>query len=160
MSQSIQLATLCYLVTQDSILMLHRNKNPEDFHFGKWNGLGGKCNLRETPEDCVRREVFEESGLTITTADSLGILNFPNFTPSVDWNVHLYRSLDFSGELTENHEGSLSWIKKSDVLNLNLWPGDQVFLPYVIRGEEISGRFYYENGVYKGHEIDRTFKSL
>jgi len=139
---------------ENQVLMLHRNKNPEDVHIGRWNGLGGKFNEGETSSECVVREVFEESGLSINNPEFLGILTFPNFTPGKDWCVFLFRCFEFSGELKENHEGTLSWIDQSELLNLNLWPGDKIFLPYVLEGRNIVGRFVYVDGKLESYEVE------
>jgi len=139
---------------ENQILMLHRNKNPEDIHLDKWNGLGGKFYPGETSEECVKREVYEESGYQINNPEFLGILTFPNFTPELDWCVFLYRCFDFQGELKENHEGTLNWIEKAGLLELNLWQGDKIFLPYVLEGKSICARFVYENGVLENYEIE------
>lgn len=78
------LATLCYVKCGGKTLMLHRNKRENDFHDGRWNGLGGKMELHETPEECVIREVREESGLVIRDPHLRGILTFPEFSPDQD----------------------------------------------------------------------------
>ncbi len=154
MTQSIQLASLCYVMKENQILMLHRNKDPNDVHKGKWNGLGGKFCPGETSEECVIREVFEESGLHVKAPEFLGILTFPNFTPDTDWCVFLFRSFDFDGEVKENHEGTLSWVDKEELFDLNLWPGDKIFLPYVLEGKNICARFVYRDGQLESYQIE------
>ena len=92
------LATLCYVKRDDCTLMVHRNKKVNDIHEGKWNGLGGKFEAGETPEECVRREVLEESGLEIQNPRLHGLLVFTNFKGN-DWYVFVYTATEFRGEL-------------------------------------------------------------
>ena len=88
------LATLCYVKRDGHTLMIHRNKRPNDIHEGKWNGLGGKFEAGESPEDCVIREVSEESGLIIRAPHLHGILTFTNFKGN-DWYVFVYTAENF-----------------------------------------------------------------
>ncbi len=147
------LATLCYIKHAGKTLMLRRNKRDADIHGGKWNGLGGKLKAHETPEECVIREVKEESGLTITHPVLRGILTFPEFgggsqpeTASQDWYVFVYTADCFSGELTESDEGELHWISDEDLPGLDLWEGDPVFLKWLEEGRFFSGKFCYRDG--------------
>ncbi|KAF0151949.1 MAG: 7 8-dihydro-8-oxoguanine-triphosphatase, partial [Ignavibacteria bacterium] len=81
----VQLATLCYVMHEGKTLMLFRNKKPNDYHEGKWNGLGGKFEEGESPEDCAIREVEEESGIKMITPKMKGIITFPMFDNKKDW---------------------------------------------------------------------------
>src|SRR3990167_3062501 len=92
------LSTLCYLQNRNKTLMLHRIKKHRDIHEGKWNGLGGKLVPGETPEECVIREVREESGLSIRNPSLRGILTFPAFSEEEDWYVYVFLAYEFSGE--------------------------------------------------------------
>src|SRR6476469_9924460 len=92
-------ATLCYVQKGGKTLMLHRVKKKNDIHEGKWNGLGGKMEQGETPEECVIREVREESGLRIDQPELRAILTFPEFDGHDDWLVFLFVANRFSGEL-------------------------------------------------------------
>ena len=149
----MQLATLCYIFKDDEILMLHRTKKAQDIHKGKWNGLGGKFEAGETPEQCVIREVLEESGLRLIAPQMRGFLTFPKFAKGRDWYVFLFTAEEFNGELATSAEGDLKWINKSDLFELNLWEGDKIFLPYLFRDGFFSGRFNYEEGSLVSHEI-------
>jgi 8-oxo-dGTP diphosphatase len=113
------LATLCYLKRDDCTLMVYRNKKVNDIHEGKWNGLGGKFEAGESPEECVIREVLEESGLTIRSPKLCGLLTFPNFKGN-DWYVFVFTAKDFAGELIDSPEGKLEWIPEEKILELNL----------------------------------------
>jgi 8-oxo-dGTP diphosphatase len=138
-------ATLCYVRKDDFVLMLHRVKKTDDMHKGKWNGLGGKFEKGESPEDCVIREVSEESGLKIINPVLKGIITFPQFDGENDWLVFVFQSNKFTGELSASDEGILKWIKKDKLLNLNLWEGDKIFLPWVFEDKFFSAKFVYQN---------------
>ena len=146
------LATLCYLHHDSHTLMLHRVKKENDIHAGKWNGLGGKFEPGETPEECVIREALEESGLEIRNPKLVGLLMFPNFK-GADWYVFVFTANEFTGELIESNEGHLQWIPDAQVESLNLWESDHVFLPWIREGKFFSARFVYEGDVMKGHDV-------
>lgn len=154
----MKLGTLCYVRKAGKTLMLFRNKKPKDFHEGKWNGLGGKLEMGETPEECVAREVWEESGLTIRDPILHGILTFPSFDEIDDWYVFVYSACHFSGELIDSPEGELAWIANADLLNLNLWAGDRIFLPWLEGDQFFSGKFIYKHGELVDHKV--TFHSF
>ncbi|MEW6055659.1 MAG: 8-oxo-dGTP diphosphatase [Bdellovibrionota bacterium] len=152
-------AVLVYLERDQKILMLHRVSKQEDFHLGKWNGLGGKCEADESPLEAAAREVEEECGVRISMESfhPLGVVQFPNFKPtkSEDWIVFVFTAM-VSGEarpLTESAEGKLSWIDKNDLLSLNLWPGDRHFLPYVLSKRPFLGTIWYNGPSVSRHWI-------
>ena len=117
------LATLCYLKRDGNTLMVYRNKKPNDIHQGKWNGLGGKFEAGETPEECVTREVWEESGLSIRDPKLCGLLMFPKFKGN-DWYVFVFTADYFTGELLgDSPEGKLEWIPDEKVLE---YEGDEM----------------------------------
>jgi len=91
----MHVSTLCYINDGHKTLMLHRVKKKDDVHEGKWNGLGGKFIAGESPEDCVIREVKEESGLDITKPTFCGVMTFPEFKDGEDWLVFLFRADQF-----------------------------------------------------------------
>ncbi len=119
--------TLCYIEKNDCYLMLLRNKKKKDVNKGKWIGVGGHFEEGETPEECLIREVFEETGLTLTEYSFRGIITFVSNEWETDY-MHLFTASGFTGEVKECDEGDLRWIPKSEVLNLNLWEGDREFL--------------------------------
>src|SRR5687767_7415002 len=137
------LATLCYIKHDGYTLMVHRNKKANDIHEGKWNGLGGKFEPGETPEDCVIREVYEESGLSIRDPKLCGLLMFPSFKGN-DWYVFVFTASEFTGELIDSPEGRLEWIEDSQLSSLSLWESDPIFFPWIQRGEFFSAKFEYE----------------
>jgi len=149
----MKLATLCYVKQNGHTLMIHRVKKENDMHAGKWNGLGGKLNAGETPEECVVREVREESGLVIRNPRLHGILTFPAFANDEDWYAFLFTATEFEGELIESNEGVLKWVPDRELLDLNLWEGDKIFIPWLAKDEFFSGKFTYREGVFEGHEV-------
>lgn len=150
---TMKLATLCYVKNNGKTLMLHRVKKENDIHEGKWNGLGGKLDDGETPEECVIREIQEECGLTLKNPSLRGILTFPIFDGIDDWRVFVFVAKEFEGELTDSNEGNLKWIDDNELLNLNLWDGDKIFLKWLDREEFFSGKFIYDSGKLIDHHV-------
>lgn len=148
----MKLATLCYLKMDGKTLMIHRIKKENDMHQGKWNGLGGKLNPGESPEDCVIREVREESGLTISDPLLKGFLTFPRFANDEDWYAFVFVARKIEGQLIESEEGVLEWIDDDLLLNLDLWEGDLIFLPWLERPGIFSGKFIYQDGKLVEHK--------
>ncbi len=150
----MKLATLCYVRHDNKTLMLFRNKKENDYHEGKWNGLGGKFEAGETPEECAVREVFEESGLRVKDPVMKGFITFPLFDGVDDWYVFVFVFKSFEGELIDSPEGKLEWIPDDKLTELNLWEGDSVFMPWLFEDEFFSAKFNYENGEYRGYEVN------
>lgn len=146
-------ATLCYVRSGERTLMMHRNKKPGDIHKGKWNGLGGKLDSGESPDECVVREIREESGLTLLDAKLRGVLSFPAFKPGEDWLVFVYTATRFEGELGECAEGDLEWVSGERLAALPLWEGDRIFLPWLEQERFFSGKFVYREGRLIAHEV-------
>ena len=120
--------TLCYLERDGQYLMLHRVKKKNDVNHDKWIGIGGKFEAGESPEDCVLREVREETGLTLTDYKYRGIITFVQNGTDTEY-MHLFRATGWTGEMrTDCEEGELAWIGKSDLLALPIWEGDKIFL--------------------------------
>ncbi len=147
------LATLCYIKHDGCTLMIHRNKKANDIHAGKWNGLGGKFEAGETPDECVTREVQEESGLIIQKPRLHGLLMFPNFKGN-DWYVFVFTVTEFMGELmNDSPEGHLEWIRDEKLTSLNLWESDHIFFPWIQDGKYFSAKFQYDEDAMKGYEV-------
>lgn len=119
--------TLCHLERDGSYLMLHRTKKAVDENKDKWVGIGGKFREGESPEDCLLREVREETGLTLHSWRFRGIVTFVSDEWGTEY-MHLFDSSDFSGELIECDEGELEWIGKRELLQKPIWEGDRIFL--------------------------------
>lgn len=149
----MKLTTLCYMKRSGKTLMLHRIRKPNDIHEGKWNGLGGHIEPGETPEECVIREVYEESGLTLKNPRLKGILTFPLFDGIEDEYTFLYTADEFEGELIDCSEGVLEWIDDSKVPDLNLWEGDRLFLEWLEDGRLFSGKLTYLDGKLTEHKV-------
>lgn len=149
----MKFATLCYVRSNGQTLMIHRIKKAEDMHAGKWNGLGGKLEPGETPEECARREIKEESGLTVGSLQWKGLLTFPQFSKQEDWYAFVFVADGFEGELSASAEGELSWINDGELLALNLWEGDRIFLPWLEQPGFFSAKFNYQDGRLIDHQV-------
>ena len=125
--------TLCYLERGDEVLMLHRVKKAVDENAGKWIGVGGGFEEGESPEDCLLREVYEETGMRLLTWRFRGIVTFVSDEWGTEY-MHLFTSENFAGELRECAEGVLVWKKRSEILSLPLWEGDKIFLRLLVEG--------------------------
>jgi 8-oxo-dGTP diphosphatase len=147
------LATLCYVRQHNKTLMMHRVKKKNDIHQDKWNGLGGKFQPGETPEECVIREIEEESGLQIINPELKGFLTFPEFNAGEDWYVFVFVARRFTGKITESAEGRLEWIDDDQLLTLNLWEGDRFFIKWLEKDTFFSGKFYYKDGALLNHKM-------
>lgn len=133
--------------------MLHRVKKENDMHQGKWNGLGGKLEAGESPEECVIREVREEAGLEIASPKMHGFITFPEFDGNDDWYVFVFSADSFSGSLIDSNEGILKWIPDDELLDLNLWEGDKVFLKWLLEDRFFSAKFNYDSGRLKDYDV-------
>lgn len=122
-------------------------------HHGKWNGLGGKLEPGETPEECAIREIQEESGLIATQLILKGVLTFPNFSNDEDWYAFVFLVAGFEGSLIDSHEGILRWVENDKLLELNLWEGDRIFLPFLDQPGFFSGKFIYKDGNLLEHKM-------
>lgn len=119
--------TLCYLEQDGRYLMLHRVRKAHDENHDKWIGVGGKFEDRESPEDCVRREVLEETGLTLTDYRYCGIITFVSDQWETEY-MHLFHATGFTGALRECDEGVLEWVPIEQINALPAWEGDKIFL--------------------------------
>ena len=123
----MKLTTLCYIEKDGCYLMMHRIKKKNDANHDKWIGVGGKFEEGEAPEECLLREVLEETGLTLTQYRFRGIVTFVSDEWETEY-MHLFTADGYEGELKECAEGELVWIPKTEVAQLPIWEGDQVFL--------------------------------
>ena len=119
--------TLVHLEKDGKYLMLHRVKKERDENRDKWVGIGGKFEPGESPEDCARREVLEETGLTMHSWAYRGIVTFVSDEWGTEY-MHLFHSGDFSGTVRDCDEGVLEWVDKKALLSLPIWEGDKIFL--------------------------------
>lgn len=133
------IGTLGYILSPDHqrTLLVHRNARESDQHLGKYNGLGGKMHADEDVLTCMRREIFEESGLLCNELQLRGTINWTGFGPEGEnWLGFIFLITSFSGTaLTSNNEGELGWYPLSDLMELPMWEGDRFFLPLVFDGD-------------------------
>lgn len=130
----IKETVLVYIKKDDSYLMLLRNKKKHDINANKWIGVGGHLEKDETPTDALYREIKEETGLDVISYSKKGIVHF--HYDEIYEIMHLYVVDDFKGQLIECDEGTLEWVNIKDLLDLELWEGDRLFLPKLINNED------------------------
>ena len=118
--------TLCYIEKENSYLMLHRVKKVNDENQDKWIGVGGKIEEGESPEECLLREVKEETGLTLIKYRYRGLVTFVSNQWGTEY-MHLFTAIEYEGEIKECDEGNLEWVSKDKIEDLNLWEGDKIF---------------------------------
>lgn len=146
----MKLTTLAYVKRDGHTLMLHKAKG---YQRGKWNGLGGKFEPGESPEECLRREVYEESGLIVEQATLKGFISFPDFDGQDDWYTFVYVVTGFRGTPQSSSEGRLVWVPDAELTSLNIWEGDRVFLPWLERPGLFSAKFIYRNGIFENYQV-------
>ena len=144
----MKLTTLCYIEKDDKYLMLHRVKKKNDQSQDKWLGVGGHFEQGESPEECVLREVREETGLKLTEYRYRGLVTFVSDMWEDEY-MHLFTGTACEGDMIECDEGELVWIPKSEVYNLNLWEGDKIFFRLL---EEDNG-FFTLKVKYEGDKL-------
>ena len=120
------LSTLCYIEKNNKYLMLHRTKKENDINKDKWLGIGGKFEEGESPEECIIREVKEETGLILKSYKLRCIVTYTSNKWETEY-IYVFTSNDFTGEQIECDEGDLQWIDKNEVIKLNTWEGDRIF---------------------------------
>ena len=129
------LSTLCYLEKDDSYLMLHRTKRKNDANKDKWIGIGGKFEAGESPDECLIREVHEETGVKLNSYKFRGIITFTSDVWETEY-MHLFTSNDFEGKISECNEGIPKWVKKSQIKDLPIWEGDKIFFNLLAKDSE------------------------
>ena len=140
--------TLCYIERGEQYLMLHRVKKEHDLNHDKWVGIGGKFEADETPDECLLREAYEETGLTLTDWRCRGVVTFL----SDEWEgeyMYLFTASGFTGTLRECDEGDLEWVDKTAVPSLPLWAGDKIFFRLLAE----DAPFFSLKLVYRGEEL-------
>lgn len=143
------LTTLCYIEKDDCYLMLHRVSKKNDINKDKWIGVGGHFQANESPEDCLLREVREETGLTLTSYQFRGIVTFITDGLEEAEYMHLFTANGFEGELIDCDEGTLEWVPKKDIYQLNLWEGDFIFHRLL----DENAPFFSLKLVYQGNRL-------
>ena len=144
----MKMTTLCYPERDGKYLMLHRTKKENDENHDKWIGVGGKFEKGESPEDCMRREVWEETGLTVTKFRYRGIVTFVSDIFTCEY-MHIFTCTDWTGDIRECDEGDLAWIDKRELRRLTLWEGDRIFLDLI----ESDAPFFSLKLTYRGETL-------
>lgn len=134
-------STCGYPRQNGSWLMLLRNRKKNDVNQGKWIGPGGKFETGENAAACMKRELLEETGLTADELNYEGVIYF-RYPHKEEEKIWIYTCDRFHGELKECDEGTLAWIREEDILSLNLWEGDRIFLEHILHHE--SEKFCFE----------------
>jgi 8-oxo-dGTP diphosphatase len=140
--------TTCYIEKDGKYLMLHRVKKKNDMNKDKWIGVGGKFEEGESPEECLLREVKEETGLVLNSYKLRCIVTYVSNKYETE-QMYVFTSNDFSGELIECNEGNLKWIDKYNILNLNIWEGDKFF----IKKMQKDDNFFTLKVEYEGEKL-------
>ena len=141
--------TLCYIEKDGAYLMIHRVKKKNDMNKDKWIGVGGKFEEGESPFDCARREIKEETGLTVKTLSYRGIVTFVSDLYGTEY-MHLFTATEYNGEIDYDcNEGKLEWVKKEDINSLPIWEGDKIFFDLIDKEE----RFFSLKLCYEGDRL-------
>lgn len=143
------ITTLCYIENNEQYLMLHRTKKQNDINQGKWIGVGGHVENEESPEECLVREVKEETSLTLTSYRLRGLVSFINSECESEL-MCVFTADEYTGNLITCEEGDLQWIAKTQVPDLPTWEGDRVFLELLLSDEQ---RFFSIKLQYEGDRL-------
>ena len=128
--------------------MLHRVKKENDVNKDKWIAPGGKFEDKESPEECVKREVKEETGLNVRSVKLRAVVTFTSDRDETDY-MYLFTSDDFTGEMIECNEGNLEWVDKDKIFDLNIWEGDKLFLKEIVK----DSPFFTLKLEYEGNKL-------
>lgn len=140
--------TQCFIDDGQRYLMLHRTKKQNDENHDKWIAVGGKFEEGESPEECMKREVFEETGLQITKWKYRGIVTFVSDIWPAE-QMHLFVCTEWSGNEIACDEGDLEWIDKNRLNDLPMWEGDKIFISLL--GQDVP--FFSLKLVYEGEKL-------
>lgn len=146
------LSTLCYIEKDEKYLMLHRTKKKNDINKDKWLGVGGKLEEGESPEECLLREIKEETGLLLKSYQLRGIITYVSTTWETEY-MFLYTATEFEGDLIECDEGDLQWINKKEVSQLATWQGDKIFVEKM----QNSDNFFTIKFEYDGEKMTNYY---
>ncbi len=144
--------SLCYIEKDGKYLMLHRIRKQNDVNFDKWIGIGGKFEEDESPYDCARREIFEETSLEVKKLCYRGIVTFI-CQPYESEQMHLFTATEFSGSISKCDEGVLEWVDKSRLKDLKLWEGDYIFLDLLDKNTP----FFALKLCYNGDKLEAAY---
>ncbi len=148
------LTTLCYMERDGAYLMMHRVKKEKDINRDKWIGVGGHFETGESPEECLLREVREETGLTLTEYRLRGVITFVTDVWQPEY-MFLYTATGFTGTVSACDEGDLEWVPKEEVPRLPIWEGDKIFFRLLEERQDFfSLKLCYENDVLTEAVLD------
>lgn len=152
----MKITTLCYIKNDDKVLFLLRNKKENDLNANKYIGVGGKLEEHESPKEGIIREIKEETGLITNDVSLKGIITFilPKWEDEL---CFVYICDNYQGNIHKCDEGDLIWIKKEEISKLDLWEGDRIFLPYLLKDDEkifILKLEYDENDKLKAYKLE------
>lgn len=139
------LTTMCYLRQNNQTLLLHRIKKENDINEGKWIGVGGKFEQGESAEECMKREILEETGLIAHSLKLHGFVVFPGLYHGEDEGMFVYSCNDFSGEIKECDEGILKWVDDEKISSLPMWQGDYHFFEWLKDDRMHSAKIVYKD---------------
>jgi len=146
---SMQLATLCFLLDGDKVLLGMKKRR---FAEGKWNGFGGKCEVGETVFDTAVRECREEADITLKSAEEVGILNC--YHPGWGQQVRVYVVTKWEGNPVETEEMKPKWFSFDEVPYDQMWADEALWLPKILDGKKIKAELSFgENGDLLEHDI-------
>ncbi len=156
----MRLTTLCYIENdKDEYLMLHRTKKKNDQSHDKWLGVGGKFEADESPEECMLREVKEETGLELSEYTFRGIVTFVSEVWETEY-MNIFTAKYPGGPVADCNEGELVWIPKSELMKLQLWEGDRIFLKHLIDHDDFfSLKFEYDKDEKLVHNTGIVYAS-
>ena len=141
-----KLSTLCYIEKDGKYLMLHRTVKKNDVNKDKWIGVGGHFEQDESPEECLLREVKEETGYTLTSYQYRGLVTFVSGNGVTEY-MSLFTADGFEGTPIPCDEGELQWVDKKDIEKLNIWEGDKIFFRLLMESMEFfSLKLVYNGG--------------
>lgn len=150
----MKMTTLCYIEKDDCYLMLHRTTKKDDMNKEKWIGVGGHMEVGESPEECIFREVREETGLTLKECRFRGLITFDSKEYETEY-MCLFTSRNFTGELSECNEGVLEWVPKTKIPQLNLWEGDKLMFQLLEQRDDFfSLKLSYEDNQLVAASVD------
>lgn len=147
------LSTLCYIEKDNQYLMLHRTKKKNDINKNKWIGIGGKFEEKESPEECIVREVKEETGLQLNSYQLRCIVTYISTNWETEY-MYVFTSDDFEGNIIECNEGDLQWVNKDEVTKLNTWEGDKIFIEKMQKDSNFfTVKFEYDGDTLLRYEL-------
>lgn len=153
------LSTVCYIEKDNKYLMLHRTKKENDVNKDKWIGVGGKFEKDESPEECVLREVMEETALRLLDIKLRCIVTYVSNTFDTEY-MYVFTSNKFEKEISKCSEGDLEWIDKDKILDLNIWEGDKIFLKKINNNDGFfTAKFIYENDILIFSKINNYYNN-